>query len=289
MKSDSNVAPRLYDIVLKLLPVIPSMPEDLYLITTQAITSSDDVLLDSFTISFYTNLLTQIGENVGLLPILDRLEEQISYISQIFCDPMFKPEIGGGDYLDAALFLCQLSFLSLKKFGRADSSHHILDHATSNYLTHKNCRCLLSNVNPSVLRSHKHFIKDFKLDGITVPIYCNMMQDKQLLLEELPITTTDILKLNVSDFLQIMSSLIQTEHGLHKLVKEWPLLMTNLLDINDVLDSNIWNDKLNVIEKLYKNRNQIGVWSSKIVEVYSLMRNGHAITVEADVKDTMGP
>ncbi len=289
IRTNPRVVPRLYDLVLKLLPIVPNIPDDLYLVTTQEITSSNDILMDSLTVSSYHNLLVQISKNISLRPILDRLGEQISYISRIFCDPTFKPEIGNGDYIDAASFLCELSKLSLQKFVDADNSYHIIEHAISCYLTHRSCRYLLSNINPSTLESETIFLKNFRLEGITTSIYCNLIQDPKILAEELQINTADIEKLSVSDFLEILLSLVHTKYGLHKLTRDWSPLITNLLDINDILDSDIWRKKLDVVRELYDKRSQIGVWSQKIVEAYGLMRNGHPITSEADVMDITGP
>lgn len=284
MKQNSQVAPRLFDVILDLLPLVPTIPNDLYLVSESDFVQDNDILLDSYLISFYGNLLQRAVTDYRLSFIIDKLDEQILYISKVYIAPEFKKELKSDYNIESVRFLALLSQVNPEKFSQVDSTLHILDYATST-LPKEASKYFLSKINPRFLQQRKQFIDSFTLGADNFTIFCNMASDPDLL-KESKVTSAQIINLDVSDFLEVMSALASTKFGIQKLVADWSSLINKVLEITNVTNPDIWNAKIHILGALYDARNYLGIWSPKIVEEYSLMKNGKPLTAQPAVMDT---
>ncbi|QPG73254.1 hypothetical protein FOA43_000562 [Brettanomyces nanus] len=288
MKQNSKVAPRLYDLIVELLPIIPDIPERLYLVTFDQFENDDDLLLNSLIISFYSNILQSAMVDARMKPIVDSISEQIDYITRVYIDKSFKTELRSFFNLEPVIFLCKLSQIAPQKFASMDSKYHILDYAIDRYTGKDDDTSiyLLANVEPRFLETKDSFLQGFELKGKTTPIYNNLIKDQLLLESKLPVTSSQIAQLEVSDFLEVIRALSSTDFGIYKLVNTWSSLIVKLLSITDITSPDVWQAKLSILDSLYQARSSLGVWSPKIVDAFSLMKNGRALTSEASVMDT---
>ncbi|VEU21979.1 DEKNAAC102968 [Brettanomyces naardenensis] len=292
IKADPKVRPRIYDLIVNLLPIIPDLPDDLYLISLEEFENEDDILLNSLVLSFYTKLLEVASTDSRISFVLDKIDEQIDFITRVYIDLDFKKELKNFFNLEPVVFLSQLSRIATGKFEKVDRTYKILNFAIDRYTTKdgdSSSVYLLAKVDPSFFESRDAFTQGFNLESRTIPIFDNMVKDRTLLLEKLRVTSTQIAALEVTDFMEVVQSLTSTDFGIRKLVNDWPSLMTRLLGITNVANPEIWKYKINILESLYNARGSIGVWSRRVREEYSLMKNGRPLTSEADVMDTTGP
>ncbi|GME83659.1 unnamed protein product [Ambrosiozyma monospora] len=233
MRDDLKVDTRLFDLVVELLPVIPDLPEELYLVSKNEFIKSDDILHDSVIVSFYSKLIDSISlmrdESIQE-KLLQKLDEQVNYITKVYLDDTFKTELKLLFNIEPVIFLSKLSQLFHKKFEQLNTRLNIVDHAIAKYQVDESSWFLLSNVNPDFLKSKKEFIQNLPLNEKYISIYANLISNKELFTEKLALDPKQALKLTVDSFLELMAPLTLKDYGVAKLVDSWPELLTRLLD-----------------------------------------------------------
>ncbi|GMG21436.1 unnamed protein product [Ambrosiozyma monospora] len=293
MRDDPKVDTRLFDLVVELLPVIPDLPEELFLVSKNEFVKSDDLLHDSVIVSFYSKLIDSISlmrDESSQEKLLEKLDEQVNYITKIYLDDTFKPELKLLFSVEPVIFLSKLSQLFHRKFQQLNTRFKILDHAIAKYQVDECSWFLLSNINPDFLKSKTEFIKNLPLNEKYVSVYANLISNKELFTEKLALDSNRAVKLTVDSFLGLMVPLTLKDYGVAKLVDSWPELLTRLLDdIKDVRGKEIWDLKIECLENLLKHYEQLGIWEDKVKSEYLFMKKGKTFATPAvDVMDASG-
>lgn len=284
MKNDPEVAPRLFDLLAGLLAIIPTLPEDLYKVSLKEFEATDDVLLNSLQLSFYVNLLQHVRMDDRLRFIIPKLGDQIDYITRVYLEDKFKPDLKSFFNFESVIFLSQLTYAAPDSFAREDAKFHILDYAIDHAADHDESTYLLSNIDPKFLESKTEFLDKFQLNADTSSIYRNMVRNDTLV-DKLSTTSGQISALDTFTFLEVLEALSSTSTGTEKLASEWSPLLTKLLGISDIANQEIWEKKLSVLDNLNNHKDHSGIWAPKVAAAYSRMRNGKTIQPEATVMD----
>lgn len=251
MKADGISQSRLTDLAIDLLPYVPELNKDLYLVSERELLSTNDPLLFAFTLQAYYKLLqNHLNDNLQFLE--NDMDDQFQYCSKLFVDDDFGAYIKHDTNADYPELLGQLSISFPSKFDELDSKYHLIEYALNNIKSKTSIR-FLSNVDPMKLYPIDDFFENFSLSSETVSIFYNLVGNEKVFNDKLDVAHFPLNKFNLefTKLLWVVSILTQHKYVIKRLLNEWlPIAMLIIKPKNQINDFDLQQMRKHIIEAL---------------------------------------
>lgn len=244
MKNDTLIQSRLIDLMCDILPVIPSLPTSLYLVSEEELAFSNDLLFYRYCVGTWRTLLHLIDEDDGLSFLKDKMKPQIDFCARKYVG---EPTLLDDkeiyiDYDDFGIVyvLITASFVFPDYFKELNDKYKIISFSTETYPKYLKSNRFLIGVNTIFLRNDNSFFENFKLTHPNLEIFCHLLEDHWILEHQLTPEkySKDVFnKISFEDLFEIFTTLSESNDKLSKMVNDWPYIITRV--INTVIRNEI--------------------------------------------------
>lgn len=268
ISNNSTLISRLLDLITLLYPVVNfdiSFGFD-----------SDDILLNLLIINYYEKLIQKQDPM-----ILQKITPDVEKVFALYKMRMSDPDIELILATDIVILIATLSY----KF--PDFPISILNF---NDLSLENASDikLFSRVNPAVLsKDVLKELSDYPLfNSKYILILFNLVNKESTfnyLCTKGVITHDKIKNLTTDNLFELLIVLTGTEYGVSYLLNELPSVVNDHLISDNIINSDIYYKKLQVMENLVLKNHNLYIWEDQLIEAYKVMKNGKNIRHEARV------
>lgn len=282
MKSNKLVQSRAIDLIVEILPLIPTLPTSLYLVTEEELAVSDDLLFYRFTVGVWRSLLHQIDSNEILSFLKEKMRPQIDFCCRRFIGE--KTLLDNDTFIDyedfgVVFFLVTLSFAFTDYFEEYDQKYHIVKYAIETYNHYLKSLNFLMGVNMIYLKDSDELYDNLRLSNATTTLFCRFLEAKpifrkQITVDRFPPSSFD--KLIFGDVLQIFGTLVRDDSTIKMLLHHWNNIFDRILNAH-VVDTNVSNELQGYLWELYSSEVPSDETKKKVYEKIMDLKNNTSI------------
>lgn len=237
MKSDNIVKSRVVDLVCEILPVIPNLPASIYLGTEEELAKSNDTLFYSFCLGTWTTLLHLVEQDDSLLFLKKKMYPQYDFCCRRLTN---KETLLDGkecfieyDDFGSVYFIVTLSFVFPDVFKEFDEKYQVIDYTIGTYKQYHKSKNFLESVNSIFLRNKNQLFDNFNLTNRYVNLFVHFLKDKTILEKQITnekFPQSIFNNLVFDGILEIFVTMCESHDRISKLINDWPLLLTKVLN-----------------------------------------------------------
>jgi hypothetical protein len=295
MKHDTVVQSRAIDLICEILPVIPSLPTSVYLVSEEELALSNDLLFYRFCVGSWRSLLHLIDQNESLNFLKKKMEPQFDFCARKFVG---KPTLLDDkdifiDYDDfgTVYLLVTVSFVIPAYFKTLDDKYSLIDYAIETYSHYNKSKVLLSSVNTIFLRERNTLFENFKLSNAYVELFCHLLDDHIILQQKLTaehFPSSIFERLVFDDLFAIFGTLCETREKITKMVESWPYVISKVISSNITNDVIIKSHSLEIyLKSILSSSVPLGNLESPIEEKLKNLQGHINITVEEPLTESL--
>lgn len=244
MRLDEVLEPRLSDLCLNLLPIIPRLPSNLYLFSEREVFDLEDLGLLKSVLFSYARILKEQEENGGLDFLETTMYDQFVQCAKLISDPELSSRMSAEFISSHAITLAQLSRTFPSTFKKIDKDYHIVDKCLEKPKSFISME-FLEAVDPLMLIDKEPIILDLRRDGVVELMRslasCELYFNDRMGEDVLP--ASKLVSIEGSILIRFIYGLHKLEWIQKRLVNEWKPILQRIANPDDSLASPLLLDQ----------------------------------------------
>lgn len=265
---DTLLYSRLISVSIRLLPFVPSLPEEWYIVSEDQLLEYDDVLFFQYVLGSIQSLISYMDD----LNIDAQIEKQTDWIASMFTEQNNKLEpMGGFCEFQIVDVLTTLARSSEVIFRRLDEKYKIIEY--SSQLQDEKSYYFMATISSRYLRNIDFAVP---LGHKTIDIFCNLISDDEII-GKVDFNETTIGKLTFEEIYKIFLTLCRTKNKMQIMVQRCPIV------IERMVNSHITNNEMfevDHIEQLLFELSKSGIELGELGPLIDKKLNGEVSVME---------